>query len=149
MKDRTLRIGELAARIGVQPETIRYYERRGLLSSPHRGSGGYRVYTPDHLERVEFIKACQTLGLTLEDIRKLMELKFGGSSPCQHVRDLLLEKIQQIGEQIERLESLRRDLRDSVSECERTLKQHSVAVENCPVLKRLEQEPAVRRTKRT
>ena len=149
MKDRTLRIGDLASRIGVQPETIRYYERRGLLSAPHRSSGGYRVYTPDHLDRVEFIKKCQTLGFTLEEIRELMELKFRGNSPCQHVRDLLLEKIQQIDKQMERLGSFRRELRDSVSECEQTLKRHSVAAEDCPVLQRLEREPAERRSKTT
>ena len=147
MKDRTFRIGDLASRIGVQPETIRYYERRGLLSPPHRGSGGYRVYTPEHLERVEFIKKCQTLGFSLQEIRELMELKFRGNSPCQHVRDLLLEKLQQIEEQIQRLEAFRRELRDSAEECEQTLKRHSVAKESCPVLQRLEREPAVSRNK--
>lgn len=147
MKDRTLRIGDLASRIGVQPETIRYYERRGLLSSPHRGSSGYRVYTPEHLDRVEFIKKCQALGFSLQEIRELIELKFGGNSPCQHVRDLLLQKIQQVEEQIQRLESFRRELRDSVKECEQTLKRHSVAAECCPVLQRLEREPAVSKNK--
>ena len=68
MKDRSLRIGDLASRIGVRPETIRYYERRGLLSSPHRAASGYRVYTPEHLVRVEFIKRCQTIGFSLEEI---------------------------------------------------------------------------------
>jgi DNA-binding transcriptional MerR regulator len=147
MKDRTLRIGDLASRIGVQPETIRYYERRGLLSSPQRGAGGYRVYTPGHLEQVEFIKKCQTLGFSLQEIRELMALKFRGNSPCQHVRDFLLEKIQQVDEQIQRLEAFRRELRDTVEECEQTLKRHSVAKENCPVLQRLEREPAVSRSK--
>jgi DNA-binding transcriptional MerR regulator len=87
MKKRVLRTIDLAHRIGVQPEAIRYYERRGLLPTPRRAASGYRIYTPEHVERVDFIKQCQTLGFSLDEIRELMELKFRGNSPCQHVRE--------------------------------------------------------------
>lgn len=59
MNRETLRIGYLASKIGVHPEAIRYYERRGLLPRPQRAPNGYRIYTPQHLERVEFIKKVQ------------------------------------------------------------------------------------------
>lgn len=141
MKSQTLRIGDLASRIGVQPETIRYYERRGLLSPPHRGAGGYRVYTPEHLERVEFIKKCQTLGPSLREIRELMELKFLGASPCQHVRDLLLEKIKEAEGQIARLQVFRQELLANAQECEKTLRRHAGNDDCCPVLERLQKKP--------
>src|SRR5437899_5223899 len=125
MKKSVLRTSDLADRIGVQPEAIRYYERRGLLPPPQRAASGYRIYTPDHLERVEFIKKCQTLGFSLDEIRELMELKFLGTSPCQHVRDLLLEKIKEVESQIARLELFRQELEANAQECEKTLKRHT------------------------
>ncbi len=94
MKTGFLRTSDLADRMGVQPEAIRYYERRGLLPPPQRGAGDYRIYTPEHLGRVEFIKKCQTLGFSLDEIRELVELKFHGASPYHHVCDLLPRKNQ-------------------------------------------------------
>src|SRR5439155_25856723 len=136
MKKQVLRTIDLAQRIGVKPETIRYYERRGLLPSPKRAPSGYRIYTLEHLDRVDFIKKCQALGFSLDEIRELMELKFRGSSPCQHVRDLLLNKIKQVEAQIAGLQTFRKDLLANVQECEKTLKRHRD--DCCPVLERLE-----------
>jgi MerR family Zn(II)-responsive transcriptional regulator of zntA len=104
MSKHVLRTSDLANRIGVQPEAIRYYEQRGLLPPPPRAASGYRIYTPEHLERVEFIKKCQALGFSLDEIRELMELKFRGNSPCHHVRDLLVDKIKEVQAQIQRLQ---------------------------------------------
>jgi DNA-binding transcriptional MerR regulator len=140
MKKQVLRTIDLAHRIGVQPEAIRYYERRGLLPVPDRAASGYRIYTPEHLERVDFIKQCQTVGFSLEQIRQLMELKFRVSSPCQHVRDLLLDKIKEIETQISRLQMFRQELRTYAQECEKTLKRHRD--DCCPILERLEKPPA-------
>src|SRR3989442_10994921 len=141
MKKGVLRTSDLANRIGVQPEAIRYYERRGLLPRLQRGAGGYRIYTTEHLERVEFIKKCQTLGFSLDEIRELMELKFLGTSPCQHVRDLLLEKIKEVESQIARLQLFRQELETEARECEKTLKRHRGKDDCCPVLERLGKEP--------
>src|SRR6266516_5614391 len=124
MTNRTIRTSDLAHRIGVQPETIRYYERRGLLPRLQRASSGYRIYTPEHLERVEFIKKCQTLGFSLDQIRELIELKFFGNSPCQHVHDLLLDKIREVAEQVQRLQTFQHDLQTYARECKKTLKRH-------------------------
>jgi DNA-binding transcriptional MerR regulator len=96
---------------GVRPEVIRYYERRGLLLRPRRGPNGYRMYSAGHLERVEFIKKAQTLGLSLEKSREVMELKFSGTSASQHVRDLLREKVSAVDQQIARLRVFRRACR--------------------------------------
>ena len=137
MKEQPLRIGDLASRIGVQPEAIRYYERRGLLPRPARGPNRYRLYAPEHLERVEFIKRAQSLGLSLEEIREVMELKYGGTSPCQHVRDLLREKLEGVDRQIARLRAFRRELADSLEACERSLRHHAASRESCPALERL------------
>src|SRR6266571_4796376 len=136
MKKQSLRTIDLAQRIGVQPEAIRYYERRGLLPSPKRAASGYRIYTAEHLERVDFIKQCQALGFSLDEIRELMDLKFRGTAPCQHVRDLLLDKIKQVETQIAGLQTFRKDLLANVLECEKTLKRHRDHC--CPVLGRLE-----------
>jgi len=149
MKKSVLRTSDLANRIGVQPEAIRYYERRGLLPPPQRGASGYRIYTPDHLERVEFIKKCQTLGFSLDEIRELMELKFLGGSPCQHVRDLLVEKIKEVESQIARLQLFRRELQANAQECEATLKRHAGNDDCCPVLERLGKEPVQQEKRKT
>jgi DNA-binding transcriptional MerR regulator len=138
MNTRTLRIGHLASRIGVHPEAIRYYERRGLLPRPQRGPNGYRIYTPQHLERVEFIKKVQEMGFSLEEIREVMELKFGGASPCQHVRDLLQQKVQEADRQIAHLRAYRRGLTESLKDCEKSLKYHSASKDRCPALERIQ-----------
>ncbi len=149
MKKGVLRTSDLANQIGVQPEAIRYYERRGLLPPPQRGTGGYRIYTPEHLERVEFIKQCQTLGFSLDEIRELMELRFIGPSPCQHVRDLLLQKIQEVEAQITRLQQFRQELRANARECEKTLKRHTGKEDCCPVLERLDKKPMQQEKRKT
>ena len=134
----TLRIGDLASRIGVQPETIRYYERRGLLPRPQRGPSGYRIYTPQDLERVEFIKNVQEIGFSLDEIRQVMELKFGGASPCQHFRELLQRKVEEADRQIANLCAYRREMAESLSGCEKSLKYHTAPKDRCPVLERIE-----------
>jgi DNA-binding transcriptional MerR regulator len=140
MKKPVLRTGDLANRIGVQPEAIRYYESRGLLSRPQRGLGGYRIYTPEHLRRVEFIKKCQALGFSLDEIHELMELKFLGHSPCPHVHDLLLAKITEIEAQIARLEMFRQELHANARKCGKTLKRHTAKDDFCPFLERIEKK---------
>jgi DNA-binding transcriptional MerR regulator len=149
MSKDVLRTSDLANRIGVQPEAIRYYEQRGLLPPPQRTASGYRIYTPEHLERVEFIKKCQALGFSLDEIRELMELKFRGNSPCYHVRDLLVDKINEVEAQIQRLQTFQQELQTYARECEKTLKRHASKSDCCPVLERLEKKalPQPRRKK--
>src|SRR5712691_3591575 len=90
----TYQIGELAARSGLTADTLRYYERLGLLSPPERTSGGFRVYPATALNRLRFIKQAQTVGLSLQEIRDLVSYTDrGGLKRCQRVRDLLGRKL--------------------------------------------------------
>jgi DNA-binding transcriptional MerR regulator len=129
----TYRIGEIAAKIGVQPESIRYYGRIGLLPKPTRGASGYRVFTAEHVERAELIKKMQALGFSLEEIRGMLELKFTHGHSCQHVRNGLQQKLGAIDRQIERLKEFRNDVEKALKTCERSLEVHASG-DFCPVL---------------
>jgi MerR family Zn(II)-responsive transcriptional regulator of zntA len=126
-------IREIAAKIGVQPESIRYYERIGLLPKARRTSAGYRVFTREHLERVELIKKMQALGFSLREIREMLELKFSRGHSCQNVRDHLKQKLELIDGQIEGLRSFRHEVAQALKTCEQSLKRHSDA-DFCPIL---------------
>ncbi len=76
-------ISELGREVGVKPDTIRYYERAGLLPSPDRNSSGYRVYGDEDLQRLRFVRGAQRLGLRLRDIRELLAIRDRGACPCE------------------------------------------------------------------
>jgi MerR family transcriptional regulator, copper efflux regulator len=82
-----IQIGDLAKRAGVTVDTVRFYERRRLLPSAPRSSGGFRLFTPEAVERIRFIKQAQELGFSLDEIKGL--LATGGVDECRRVRDLL------------------------------------------------------------
>jgi len=132
MKD-TFQIGEMARKIGVQPESIRYYERIGLLPKPRRGTGGYRLFSRDDLGRVELIKKMQALGFSLDQIRRMLELKFTHGHSCQHVRDGLRQKLEAIDRQIADLRAFRKDVAQALKTCERSMEVHA-SEDYCPVL---------------
>jgi DNA-binding transcriptional MerR regulator len=132
MKD-TFRIGEIAGKIGVEPESIRYYERIGLLPKAKRNEVGYRVFTKEHVERVELIKKMQALGFSLDQIRRMLELKFARGHSCQHVRSGLRQKLEDIDKQIEDLRAFRSEVEHALKICERSLKVHP-SEDYCPVL---------------
>lgn len=139
-------IGELAARSGVTPDTLRYYERLGLLSPPRRTSGGFRVYPPHTLERLQFIKQAQTLGLTLREIRDLVTYQEqGGLRRCRQVRDLLRTKLAELQARLAELEDFRDTLSTYLQECERTLREerqpHQRPEPECPVIETLRTKP--------
>jgi DNA-binding transcriptional MerR regulator len=88
----TFTIGELAARVGMTPDALRYYERLGVIAPVQRTSGGFRVYTADVIERLRFIKQVQLHGLTLAEIRELLRIDVRrGANQCRHVQQLLTE----------------------------------------------------------
>ena len=94
MEQTEFRIGELATRTGVSIDAVRYYERLKLLPRAGRTAGGFRLFGPESVERVQFIKQAQELGLTLDDIKGL--LATGGAEECRNVRDLLSKKISEL-----------------------------------------------------
>ena len=89
-----LQIGEVAKRAGVSIDTLRYYEKVKLLPRPARSSGGFRLFAPEHIERVQFIKQAQDLGFSLEEIKDL--LATSGAEECRKVRDPLQRKLMEL-----------------------------------------------------
>lgn len=102
-----MRIGELAEAAGTTTKTLRFYEDQGLLPAAERTSGGYRDYTPDVVGRVDFIHRGQAAGLTLAQIRQILDIRDLGNAPCGHVRDLLDHRLADLEEQIRQLVELR------------------------------------------
>ena len=105
-----MRIGELAERAAVTTKTIRYYESIGLIAEPARTPSGYRDYEDGALERLRFIRQSQTTGLSLSEIRSVLELKDTGARSCEHSRALLQRHLDDLDDQIERLSEARREL---------------------------------------
>lgn len=89
-------IGELADVVGLPSPTIRFYERKGLLPAPARGTNGYRVYTASTITRVAFIRTAQAAGLTLVEIASIVDLRDDGQVPCRHVATLLENKLADV-----------------------------------------------------
>ncbi|WP_457634334.1 heavy metal-responsive transcriptional regulator, partial [Oceanithermus desulfurans] len=98
-----LRIGELARAAGVSVDTLRFYERRGLLAPAARSEGGYRLYDEAALARLAFIQRAKALGFTLAEIGGVLGVMEGGQPPCAHVRALLEEKLADLERQMELL----------------------------------------------
>lgn len=106
-----MRIGELAQASGVADKTIRYYEDVGVMDPPRRTPSGYRDYDRSALERLRFVRAAQAVGLTLGEIREIVELRERGKTPCTHVTDLLQRRADEIEERIAELGRMRTELR--------------------------------------
>ena len=107
---RIVKIGELANFGGVSTKTVRYYESIGLLAEPERSPSGYRSYGSSAVERLQFIRDAQATGLSLAEIASVLELKGQGERSCAHTTDLLQRHLQDLDEQIERLQSARTSL---------------------------------------
>ncbi len=107
MTDGLLTIGKLAAGVGVTPDTLRYYERLGLLPPPSRTRSGYRLYQPALAERVAFIGKAKALGLTLEEIREVLRVAADGTPPCEHLRATLSRRLREVETRVAELEELR------------------------------------------
>jgi DNA-binding transcriptional MerR regulator len=107
---RRLRVGELATAVGVAPDTIRYYERTGLLPPPARSTSGYRAYRSETVDRVRFIQACQRLGLRLRDITDLLAVRDTGVCPCEPAEQLLRRRLAELDAEMTRLAALRSEI---------------------------------------
>ncbi|MQA03859.1 MAG: MerR family DNA-binding protein [Streptosporangiales bacterium] len=131
-----MRTGEVAAAANVNIQTLRYYERRGLLLEPPRRTSGYRTYGPDAVGIVRFIKRAQELGFSLDDIESLFDLMAGGPDDCDQVRHLALDRITQLDTRIADLQAMRDSLDRLVATC------HLPRAErHCPLLRALGCDP--------
>jgi Hg(II)-responsive transcriptional regulator len=113
-----MRRGEVAALAGVNAETLRYYERRGLLDEPPRSVGGYRAYPDSAVDVVRFVKRTQDLGFSLDEIDELLHLADGGPDDCDQVRILAEIKMEELTQRILDLNRMRDSLAELVSTCE-------------------------------
>ena len=102
-----MRIGELAAKAGITTKTLRFYEATGLLPPPERAANGYRDYGPAVLSRLDFIRRGRAAGLTLAQIRDVIEVRDSGDAPCGHVYQLLTQRLADVDRQIDDLQGLR------------------------------------------
>lgn len=103
-------IGELAEAASVSSQTIRFYERKGLLPHAERSTNGYRVYDESTLVRLRFIRVAQGAGLTLSEIRSIIDLRDAGTAPCEHVGGLINIKLSDVRERIRHLAGLQTEL---------------------------------------
>ena len=129
------RIGEIAAKAGVTADTLRYYERLGVLPRARRTSGGLRLYGDDVLSRVRFVQQAQAFGLTLTDVRELVTAQGRpGRERCRKVRDLLVARLTEVDTRLSELRAFRRTLQTHREACEHALESDQPA---CPVIDEL------------
>jgi|GEM_PF-918517 len=113
-----LQVGEVSRKLGLNPQTLYFYERIGLIPSPHRTEAGYRLFSQEDIDRLAFITHTKAMGLSLDDIREILAAKDGKSQTCQAVHDCLLKKAKSIEETIQQLQILLDELRPLISHCE-------------------------------
>lgn len=113
-----MRSSEVAAQAGVNVQTLRYYERRGLLDEPPRSASGYRAYPADAVAVVRFVKRAQEHGFSLVEIEELLNLAEGGPDDCQAARELANAKMTQLADRIADLQRMQRSLAELVATCE-------------------------------
>jgi Hg(II)-responsive transcriptional regulator len=113
-----MRTSEVADRVGVNAETLRYYERRGLLTRPPRTPGGYRDYPPTTVELLRFIKRAQELGFTLDEIEELLHLDNGGPDSCDAARSLAEHRRADLEARMRDLQRMHDSLSELVATCD-------------------------------
>ncbi|MGA8596149.1 MAG: heavy metal-responsive transcriptional regulator [Bryobacteraceae bacterium] len=130
-----IQIGKVSEQTGVSIDAIRFYEKQRLLECPPRTGGGFRLFTPHDVDRIQFIRGAQQLGFSLTEIRELLFLQHDHRRTCSHVRELLEAKVAEVRNRIRKLNVLETHLTKSLRTCERKLKTQGDAHDGCcPVL---------------
>lgn len=112
----SLSSGELADLTGVSRDTLRHYERKGVLPRPLRGHNGYRQYPPEALERVQLVRRALSVGFTLDELAKVLKVRDAGGAPCEQVRKLAAQKLVDVQDQLRDLTKLRDDLQETLTD---------------------------------
>lgn len=128
-----LTIGKIARSAGLAIETVRYYEREGLLEKPARTAAGYRNYRPDVVERLRFIRQAKELGFSLAEIKELLSLRMRPDTTCADIRKRARAKIAAVDRKIEDLQRIRQALERLAAACKGT-----GPTSECPILEALE-----------
>jgi len=137
-----LSIGSLSQQSGVNIETIRYYEKIGVMPQPERSAGGYRVYGPEHVKRLHFVRRGRELGFSLDELRGLLRLVDGHSYTCAEVHALTVEHLEDIRQKISDLKRLERVMSNMAASCTRD------QIPECPVIDALFKMPSIQRRAR-
>lgn len=132
MNTHVFRTGELANKAGVNKETIRFYEKKGLLADPVRTEAGYRQYSQEDLKRLVFIKNAKELGFSLSEIKELLAIADGDIYKCDDVRQIAESKLVHINNQMKHLNKLKTTLTKLVTECLR-----AKTINQCPIIESL------------
>ena len=136
--DHSLKVGMIAKAAGVGVQTLHYYERLGLLIKPERSAANYRLYSPDTVRRVRFIKKAQALGLTLEEIKQILYLKDHGRAPCHKVAQLGQKHFVEINTRLAQLRAYRRALARALGDWQKeNITERECAGEFCDLIERL------------
>ena len=130
-RDSTLTIGALSTRTGVNIETIRFYERIGILAKPPRSAAGHRIYSQEQLMRLGFVRRSRELGFSLDEVRRLLQLVDGGRYTCAEVKTITLDHLAEIRRKIADLRRLERTLAAGAGKC------RGDKVPECPVIEAL------------
>jgi MerR family transcriptional regulator, copper efflux regulator len=119
----TYRSGELARIAGVSPDTLRYYERSGVLPLPQRTTSGYRIYPAQALQRVALIRGALSIGFSIKELARIFKQRDSGHPPCHQVQQLAKEKLIQVEAQLREIQVLRRNLQSTIRTWETKLSQ--------------------------
>jgi DNA-binding transcriptional MerR regulator len=120
-----MRSGELARLTGVSADTVRHYERLGILPPSQRTSGGYRIFSASAVERVQLVQRALQLGFSLKELSKILRTRDNGGAPCHHVLNLAEHKLRSIGQQIQELQHTQDYMRELVRDWRKKLKRTS------------------------
>jgi len=112
----SLSSGELADLAGVSRDTLRHYERKGVLPRPLRGHNAYRQYPPEALQRVQLVRRALSVGFTLDELARVLKVRDAGGAPCEDVRRLAAQKLLNVQDQLRELTRLRDDLQETIKE---------------------------------
>ena len=130
-------IGQVAKQAGISVETIRYYEKQGLLDKPERKESGYRQYSCEIIVRLSFILQAKELGFSLKEIGELLSLKSGVNAACGDVKKMALEKLCEIENKMKMLQRMRKSLKKLIDVCP-----GKAPINDCPILDALENKDA-------
>ena len=128
-----MKIGQLSKTSGCSVQTIRYYEREGLLLSPERSDGNFRLYNDSALKQLEFVKHCRSLDIPLNDIKRLIELKNKPEESCSSVNALIDQQLELVNQRMKELKALKAELQQMASTCG-----SGGTIEACGIIKSLD-----------
>ena len=129
--------GEVADKADVNPETLRYYERKELIPKPPRSDGGFRLYDESYVDRLRFIRRAKDLGFTLAEIKGLLDLRVGEEATCRDVKDRAQEKLREVEAKIRDL----KQMREALSTLADTCQGGAGPTGECPILDAVSGEP--------